>query len=457
MSRHIVILGAGISGLACAWALRKKYGSSILISIVEKSDRVGGWIHSIQKDGFLFETGPRSCRSKGAGAATLQLIEELGLAANILFADPNARYRYLYKEEALQRLPHNLFSFLTSPILKEVVSALWHDLWTPKQSLSDESIYSFISRRLSPSIASNLMDPLVSGIYAGDIKQLSVRSCFPQLYAYEQQSGSIVKGLFKRKRKNSENKSSFVEQSQKHSIFTLQGGMQTLPEELRKQVDATIHFNSTVRALNMHSDGVIVCLDKDKILKADHVFSALPASALQTLLPPNEASLKEEVINMYASVAVVNLGYQADVWENPGFGYLIPSKEQKKVLGCVWDSSVFPQQNQQAKETRLTLMLGGIHHPEVSQWSEKECLETALEAVSKQMKIDMQPAAFNVSMANQAIPQYRVGYHSHLLKFLGNIKKYTTRLSVIGSSFGGVSVNDCIQNAIQKVNESHLS
>lgn len=195
MPRQVIILGAGVSGLSCAWSLKKKYGSSIQITILEKSSRVGGWIQTIRSNGFLFEQGPHSYRSKGTGYHTLQLIEELGLQDKVIEADSSARFRYLYLNQKLEKLPHNLMSFLTSPLTKGVIPALLSDFLRPKRAHSDESIYDYFARHLTPSLAETFVDPMISGIYAGDMRKLSLQACFPKLHNKEQEYGSLLRGL----------------------------------------------------------------------------------------------------------------------------------------------------------------------------------------------------------------------------------------------------------------------
>lgn len=420
MPRQVVILGAGISGLTCAWYLKKHYGSEVDITILEKGERAGGWIHTLSKEGFLFELGPHSFR--GNAEHVFQLIEELGLQDQVIRSHPSASQRYLYTKQKLQPLPNGFLSLLTSPFLKPLLGACVRDLWAPKGVQEEETIDAFFTRRFGKRIASQFADPLVSGIFAGDSHRLSLKACFPKLYQYEQDHRSIIKGMSKSKSKK--------------GIYSFKHGMETLTKELVRQLDVKILYQCAPATLVYHSDHINV----NKSIEADQVISAIPAYALSDVVGPFPPL-------SYATVAVVNVGYAKQVLKQEGFGYLIPSQEQEKILGCIWDSSVFPQQNQQPQETRLTVMLGGIHHPHIENYSEEECRQVALHAIKKHMKIDASPLVVHVSMARLAIPQFEVGYSSWLEEIRQSIKQFSPRLHLCGNAFNGISVNDCISGA----------
>lgn len=441
MSRRVLILGAGISGLACAWSLKKKWGSNVQITLVEKSHRVGGWIRTIEKEGFLFELGPHSCRPKGVGFETLKLIEELELQEQVIVGNPSARFRYLYQNQALQPLPHNFYSFLLSPLMKGVPAALWHDLISSRKKTEDESLFDFVSRRLSPELAERLVDPFVSGIYAGDMRKLSAQACFPTLH----QRGSFVKGWWNSPKQKQTPSSPFIAKMQKASLFSFKEGMETLPKEIQKRLEAEILLGSEPTKISFHQDKVSLELVGGKILEADHLISALPSYSLAGLIFPHDqeaASFMKSI--SHATVGVVNLGYRKALLKKKGFGYLIASREKEKILGCIWDSCVFPEQNRDSDETRLTVMIGGTNHPEIENLSDKECLKIALEAVSRHLKIDAWPDAVHVTLARNAIPQYEVGYVKSKMIMQESLKAMFPRLTLIGNAFHGVSLNDCI-------------
>lgn len=446
MSRpHIVILGAGISGLATAWFLRQELGSQVQLTILEKSPRAGGWIQTIQTSDYLCEQGPRSCRPKGNGQATLALVEALGLQDQIIVPAPESHHRYIYDRECLRRLPQHLWEIPFSSLMSGWSKALWRDWTQPKRQVEDESIQSFFARRLGQPWVERFIDPFILGIYAGDCRRLSLKSCFPLFDQWEQKHGSLLKGAWKQA--PSPAQSAFIQQFKRFSFFSFKEGMETLPRALASQLQDCLMLQQVVHELNFVSEGVQIKLETGQQLKADHVISTLPTWALADLLksyPQLVAKLNEL---QYANVTVVHVGFTQQVLPFKGFGYLVPSKHRSPILGCVWDSCVFPQQNLKAEQTRLTIMMGGIQHPEVECWSLQEIEEKALEVLADQCKIKAQPQFLEIKKARKAIPQYEVGYDQWKENLLQAVQTLTPHLTLSGNAFTGVAVNDCIAQA----------
>lgn len=455
--KKILILGAGISGLSLAWFLKKRHGNNIEITILEKSSRVGGWIQTRNQQGYLFELGPHSCRPQGPGESTLHLIESLNLQDQVITPDSAAKRRYLWMDHHLQPLPNNLISMFTSPLMRGLLPSLWKDLRTSRSSEEDEDIHSFFTRRFGEHIANQFIDPLVTGIYAGDPKKLSIKSCFPLWHTWEQQSGSVLWGWLK-SRKSRKNSSAFVRSLSKAPFFSLKNGMETLPQELEKHLSGCIHKDSEVVSMNFASDFIGVDTADGRQWEADHVYSTLPARALANLLKPHRPEIYEQLNNIpSASTAIVSLGYNQQVLNERGFGYLIPSHAQQEILGMIWDSSIFPQQNKSSNETRLTVMLGGMLQPEVCQLSDSEIVVKALSAGAKHLGIGVLPEAMHVSRATEAIPQYFVGHSRTVERVEEAVSKLSSRLTCLGSAFHGVSVNDSIARSLKVCNETAVN
>ncbi len=448
MSRpHIVILGAGISGLATAWFLRQELGSQVQLTILEKSPRPGGWMQTVQTGDYLFEQGPRSCRPKGNGQATLALVEALGLQDQVITPSQESQSRYIYDQGRLQRLPRHLWEVPFSPLMSDWFKALWRDWTQPKRQVEDESIHAFFSRRLGPSWVERLIDPFVLGIYAGDCTRLSLKSCFPLFDQWEHKQGSLLKGAWCHPASSAS--SAFFQRFKRIPLFSFKEGMETLPRALANQLQDCLMFQQAAHELNFVSAGVQIQLETGQSLKADHVISTLPTWALADLLKPYPQLVTKLNALQYANVTVVHVGCAQQVLPFKGFGYLVPSKHQSPILGCVWDSCVFPQQNLHPEQTRLTLMMGGVQHPEVEHWSLQEIEEKALETLADHCKIKAQPQCIEVKRAKKAIPQYEVGYDQWKGDLMQTVQTLTTRLTLSGNAFTGVAVNDCIAQAEQ--------
>lgn len=442
--RHVVILGAGISGLATAWFLEKRFGSGIQITLLEKSPRIGGLVQTVQDGDFLFEQGPRSCRTKGSGREMLHLVEALGLGDQLIGAHSSSRQRFIYRKGSLQALPRHALSLPFAPVMKGWMQALWQDCTASKSAEEDESVEAFFSRRLGKEWCSRLVDPFMSGIYAGDIRKLSIRSCLPLLWEWEREYGSLLKGAWMHPKKRAAS-TPFVRQWESESLISFKGGMETVIRALGDQIVGEIHLLTEPESIDCRKEGVAIRLASGKELQADHLISTLPMPAFASLVGNDLLSRNLNALQ-YATVAVVNLGYRQSVLKKEGFGYLIPSEENDSILGCVWDSSVFPQQNRHSNETRLTVMIGGARNSAVGSYSDDDALGIALEAMERHLGIKGMPDAIQIKFARQAIPQYGVGHWAWSELIQKEVADFP-RLTLTGSAFHGVSVNDCVAHA----------
>ena len=441
---RITILGAGISGLATAWFLKQRLGSQISLMIIEKNPRAGGWIQTLQTDGFLFEQGPRSCRTRG-GEDTLTLIEALGLQEQVIHPHPDAKTRYLFDGQQLRRLPQHLWEVPFNSLTRGWLKALWRDGVMPRRQAEDECIHAFFSRRLGISWTENLIDPFVSGIYAGNCQRLSLKSCFPLLDQWERQAGSLLFGAW-RHRSIAKEQSPFVQKMRRFPLFSFREGMETLPRTLTHHLQDCLSLGQAVKCLNLKKGKIEIELEQGQCLVPHHVISTLPIPALRSLLAayPSVATKLDQL--PYASLAVINIGFTQPVLPHKGFGYLIPSRCGMQVLGCVWDSCIFPQQNQK-NQTRLTLMMGGSHHPEIEVMSEAELIECALQVLRQHLNIQADPQIIQIKRAHQAIPQFEVGHSIWKQEVQEAIYRLCPHLTLSGNAWTGVSLNDCIAQA----------
>jgi protoporphyrinogen/coproporphyrinogen III oxidase len=418
--KRIAILGAGISGLSLARSLSEK-SPAYEISLFEKSARPGGWIESESESGFLFEGGPRIFKVSRC-KELLELVEALELKDKLIFSADNANVRYLFENQRLQRFPTGLWSFLTSPLTRPLLFALTKEWRIPAREGVDESIFDFAARRFGTRVAELLFDPLTLGIYAGDIRRLSLRSCFAPLKKWEEEWGSVTKGALKQRRKRGSSS----------ALFSFKGGMSTLIDALVDRCGATLHLNQEVKSLKFEK-GEVELLGQ----RFDHLFIALPAHATAELIPDAEiASLLRAIV--FQSVTVVNLGYTQKLDYPQGFGYLIPSKEGEKILGAIFNSAIFPQQSCHPEESRFTFMLreGGE--------SKEEALEIALEGMRRHLKIFTAPTATSVKKISHALPQYEVGHGEKIARLEAAMAERFPTCSLLGNYLHGPSVNDCV-------------
>ncbi|CAK6439893.1 unnamed protein product [Pipistrellus nathusii] len=464
MGRTVVVLGGGISGLAASYHLSRAPKAPKVV-LVEGGERLGGWIRSVRgPGGAVFELGPRGIRPAGArGARTLLLVSELGLASEVLPVrgdHPAARHRFLYAGGALHALPAGLRGLLrpSPPFSKPLLWAGLRDLTAPQSRDPDETVHSFAERRLGPEVAALAADSLCRGVFAGSSRELSVRSCFPSLFQAEQAHRSVLLGLLLGTGQSSQPDSALIRQAraERWSQWSLRGGLEMLPQALTTHLTergVTVLRGHPACGLSLQAGRWKVSLG-DSCLEADHVISALPASVLSKLLPAEAAPLARVLGTIRAvSVAVVNLQYQGAQLPVQGFGHLVPSSEDPGVLGIVYDSVAFPEQDGSPPGLRVTVMLGGSWLQALEArgcaFSQELFQQQAQEAAATQLGLKEPPSHCLVHLHRHCIPQYTLGHWRKLESAAHFLAVHRLPLTLAGASYDGVAVNDCIESGRQ--------
>ncbi|XP_045254848.1 protoporphyrinogen oxidase isoform X3 [Macaca fascicularis] len=459
MGRTVVVLGGGISGLAASYHLSRAPCPPKVV-LVEGSERLGGWIRSVRgPNGAIFELGPRGIRPAGAlGARTLLLVSELGLDSEVLPVrgdHPAAQNRFLYVGGALHALPTGLRGLLrpSPPFSKPLFWAGLRELTKPRGKEPDETVHSFAQRRLGPEVtlaqrpqassllnqlqsslfksttpsltlkvASLAMDSLCRGVFAGNSRELSIRSCFPSLFQAEQTHRSVLLGLLLGAGRTPQPDSALIRQAlaERWSQWSLRGGLEMLPQALETHLTSrgvSVLRGQPVCGLSLQAEGRWKVSLRDSSLEADHVISAIPASVLSELLPAEAAPLARALSAITAvSVAVVNLQYQGahlPVQVMLGGSWL----QTLEASGCVLSQELFQQRAQEAAATQLGLKELPSH-----------CL---------------------VHLHKNCIPQYTLGHWQKLESARQFLAAHRLPLTLAGASYEGVAVNDCIESGRQ--------
>lgn len=444
--KRAIILGAGISGLATAWYLNRT-NIPMDITIIEKTDRAGGWLHTDHSRGFHFEKGPRTFKADKC-PHTIQLIAELGMQSEVLWSIAKPHHRYLWCQGELHRFPTNPFSFLVSPITKGFLRALLSE-WKRPSKLGDETVWEFVIRRFNYDVARLFFDPMVVGIFGGDIRKISVKACFPRLKAWEEAYGSVTKGMLahRKEQRKASPFSAHIPTLPLSAIFSFRAGIEQLPSTLVDQVPATIHYDTEVKKISFEGEKVIV--DADGLqMEGDYLFCALPIRQTAKLLREHSKHASDEFSRIFSEgIAVVNFGYDAKVLPVQGFGYLTPTYAGEDILGVVFDSSVFPEHNRGPEETRLTIKIQETGR------SEEDYIEAALKGIRRHLGISKMPKAVSFKRAVDAIPQYGVGHLEKMEELKRCLRSQLPRCHFVGSYLNGVSVDQCIARAKEAVAE----
>ena len=439
MKKVMVILGGGISGLSLRYFLSQKLPDASII-LLEKSNRLGGVIDAIDEKGFFFERGPRTFKASRS-LSLLKLIKKLGLSADCMVAHSHVAKRYLLQNDTLRLLPTRFPQALLSPITWRLLPGLVRDIWGSRSQIEDESIASFATRHFGAYVANTLFAPLTLGIYAGDSHLLSVSACFPRLKALEKEHASLIRAQFKQKRTNT-----WDYPFPRSALLTLKGGMHRLSQALAKQGQGEIRLNCPALEISLKQKRPIVKV-AGGIIEADHICYALPPFALSSLLiscPPILEFCKKLDL---ACLSVIHLGYDQAVLRHSGFGYLTMPSDRNKLLGVVFDSEIFPEQNRHINQTRLSVMVKGALS------KEEHALDFVFDALKRHLNIQIDPTFIEISRYPSTLPQYRIGHVQRVACLEEQISKNYPPLTLVGNFLEGVSVNDCIALAEKKCSQ----
>jgi oxygen-dependent protoporphyrinogen oxidase len=442
VTRHVpaLVVGGGISGLVCAYALQKV---GIDAELIEASPRPGGVIQSITSDGFLLELGPQSFSGT---AALRQLCAELGISDQLLQAPPHAP-RYVLVGAHLQPVPLSPPAFFTSGLIGGAAKwALLRDLFgktVPPEP--DESIADFVRRKFSAQLLDRVVGPFVSGVYAGDPERLSVRSAFPQLYEAEKTSRSVVRGMMRLAKSNTGPRESPTLQS-------FQDGNETLVSALSNRIGPAIRTQVRVIGISRRNDGAfdlrLAGEGDSPSLSAKAVIFATPTDVTGNLLGRLHPAFEPLLAQIeYASVAVVSLGYRkSDVGHSlDGFGFLVPRSAGLRVLGTVWNSSLFPGRAPQ-EHALLTSFVGGVTDPASAKLKPEELANLVHREISPLLSIKSEPIFSNVKIWPRALPQYNLG-HADRLTTVSKLLHNHPGIWLAGNYLRGPAVGACVEQA----------
>ncbi len=442
-NKRVLILGAGISGLSLAWYLRK-YMPQTTITILEKNESAGGVIRSFGKEGLVFDLGPKTFRTKSS-KELMSLIEDTCVEKEIIYSSNKSNKKYLYTKEKLQKVPTSPVGLLSSSIGRKLLLPLLKESKVKKGSQEDETIGAFFRRRFGNYITDTLVEPFVVGVCAGDMHKLSINSYFPEMKKLESSYGSIVKGMFKRKKE----KSKKVE----GALFNLKGGLHTLIDRLEKEFSSSIIHGAEVTKIE-ECEKILKVHTNTHTYEADHVFSALPLQVVKKIHTPFDRE-KDRFFHEFpsSSIACVNFAFKQKVLPKEGFGYLVPSVEKEKILGVVFDSEIFPYLDESSYATKLTVMLGGSQHPEMLDYSDETLINIALDALYLHLGMHENPDVKLVTRYDKILPQYPLYHNNRRENLFKHLKECHPKISLIGNYLKGASVNACIKNSYETAKE----
>lgn len=477
--KNIAVIGGGIAGLSAAYFLQKSLPKTH-ITLIESSSKTGGWVNSKSmntKDGkeVIFEEGPRSLRPAGLpGLNVLDLIRQLEIQDQMILvpkSSPSAKNRFIYFAGKVHKLPSSLMGFLrfalSNPILKGSLPSLLMEPFRKRpKGIQDETIASFISRRFSPIMANNMLSAVIHGIYSGSIDKLSIRSTFKGLWEYESKAGSVVAGLIRgtetmsaydlalQKTLKKDNEE-LVSTMKDISVYSFKGGLSTLTNALGRYLKSCSNVSishGTCTSLRRKEDGTfdLQLSQSSQTPNFDLVISSVRANNTSQMLDHHELRELDEVT--YSTVMVINFYYRdPNILPITGFGYLIPKsvpleENPDRALGVVFDSSSVPGQDT-TEGTKVTCIMGGHWWDGKPIPTEQEGYEATKNVMKMHLGVTEEPEFWNAKVQVDCIPQYTVGHMQRMNSLSDKLDKDWPGLGLVGSSYGGVSLNDCVLNS----------
>jgi oxygen-dependent protoporphyrinogen oxidase len=449
--KRIAIVGGGISGLAAAFALeeRRRDGESLEYAVYESGPRFGGVLATEQVDGCLVEAGPDSFLTEKPWAA--DLCRRLGIEDQLIGSNDRHRKTYILVKGKLTPLPDGLMFMVPTRLAPALLSTLFSPAtkfrmirewrFAPRGSRSDESVAALVERHYGAEMVERLADPLLSGVYGGEAAQLSVRAVLPRFLEMESKYGSLGRGMLAaHKNKNSAQPAP--------PIFTsLKGGMQQLVETLVEGLpDGILRANSPVQAVQKQGRGWVVSAGyaSDEF---DSVIVATSATAAVPLFEITCAALASELKAIpYSSSMTLALGFDQDVRAAlpPGFGFLVPHSEGKRLLAATFVHNKFPHR---APEDRALIrcFLGGTRDEQVLQIADHEILNIVREELRQILGLNAEPLFTRIYRWKGAMAQYVVG-HLERLQRIDDLLKQWPGLVLAGNAYRGIGVPDCVRS-----------
>lgn len=448
----VIIIGGGISGLTTAYKLQQ---AGYFVTVLERSERVGGAMYTHLEEGWLAEYGPNTILETNIQIKTL--LTELGLEDEKIYPNSVSSNRFIVKNVKLLPLPMSPLLFFSSSLFnwKSKFNIL-REPFVPKwQKQYEESLSEFVLRRLGQNFLDYAVDPFVSGVYAGDPDNLSVKYALPKLYQLEQDYGSLIKGQIKKAKLPAQTNE--IPRS-KAKMFSFKKGMKVLPETLAAKLKNSIKFNTKVeqvQKMNREWEIKFVQNNESNTLKAEYLIYAGTGHQLFNckIINTEEIDLSFGNEINYPPVSILSLGYHRNQVQHDlnGFGLLVPKVEKHQILGVFFNSSLFPGRAPE-NHVVLTVFMGGVRQPELALETEEKRLEITVKNLEMLLGIKGSPAFVFHKQWKKAIPQYNVGYGKIKSKFQ-RLENDNIGLYFTGNYREGISVADTILHAMHTADQ----
>jgi oxygen-dependent protoporphyrinogen oxidase len=454
-SPRIAVVGAGIAGLAAAHrVVELGYGGGLVL--LERAPRLGGVLSTVHEHGFQVEQSADNFITTVPYG--LDLCRRLGLSEGLIQTDPRYRQTYVVHRGRLHKLPDGFLMMAPTrmwPLALTPILSPWGKLRAgleyfipPSTSDADESMASFVRRRLGREAFDRLVEPLVSAVYAADMERLSVDATLSRFRDMEREHGSLVRAMrFEMAARRRAKQKAETQSGARYSMFvTLRDGIQSLVDALASRLPAgSVRLDSPVTHIRRASDGRWSLELGDRAETFDRVILATPSYVAAELLAPVDPPLGERLARIeHSGTAIISLGFDRGQIGHPmrGAGAVVPGIEKSPILAISFSSHKYPHRAPEGKAI-LRVFVGGARAPEMAEMPDERLLPLVLGEVRRLLRITGEPVYASVAHWPRTMPQYHVG-HKRLVAQIEARVAELPGLELAGNAYHGVGIPDCI-------------
>lgn len=461
----IIIIGGGIAGLAAAVHLKagaKAHNKTVDVLLLEKNSRIGGKIITEKLDRYLIEGGPDSFLPEKVWS--VNLAKHLGLEPEMLPSNDQFKGTFIYSNKALHSLPEGVMLMVPTSFWPMAKSHLitWPgklrmgmEVAIPKRKImEDESLASFVTRRLGRECLEKIAEPLVAGIHTSNPDNMSVLATFPRFVQMEQKSGSLIMGMLaalkSRPHATLSGPPPKPGQPKMTYFMSFRNGMQTLTQACVDYIGGgSIRMNASVKAIEPKGKGYSVILDNNESLGADHVMVASAAYDAADMVKGFDEPLAAQMNKIaWSSSATVSIAFRKNDLRTrlKGFGFIVPRVEGRRVNAATYSSIKWSFRAPDDMVLIRTFVGGGHHEELVHELDDAGMVKMVLEELDEIVGVKASAQFSKVYRWFKGMPKYTVG-HLDRMALLDRILSTHPGLHLIGCSYKGIGIGDCIHEA----------
>jgi len=426
----IIILGSGISGLTLGFYLQKKNRDFL---VFDSSKIAGGNISTINKKGFICENGPNTVLINNESIRNL--ISELKIKGDVIYPNNNNNKRFLIKKGKLIKIPQSFIQFLKSNFLSlSGKIRIFFEIFI-KKSNTNLSVYDFFKRRFGKEFHDRLIEPFLTGVYAGDTRKMSTKHVLKKIWEFEQNNGSVILGFIKKKSGNGIPKS-----------FNFKNGLCVLTNKIYQKIKDKIRLDSKITSISKIGNFYEITINNDVKYRCNKLISTIPAYSLSKVIFDKKLSESLKKIS-YCPIYVLHLGLEKQKIKKDisGFGVLTKPSDNKSFLGIIFNSRIFPHVAPADKDL-ITVMVGGTRQEQLLKIDKHLLLEKILRDIRKLISYNGDIIMKHDFLWKRGIPQFGLD-HDYIINQIKNFENKNKNMYVIGNYFNGISVSDCIEKA----------